>query len=457
MNYKMLPSAALLFIAFVAIFWTACNKPTPFGADLLDDQVADYAFTDNIELRCTVEREDSVVTSSTAAYYLCGELNDPIFGKSTAELFTQLRLDNLDPGFDKTTMTVDSVVMYLGYSNTGIYGDTLQPQTLRVLRVDEGKEIRYDKNYYSTNELPASTEIGRVDNFLPRPRTNDSLFSTTTKAPYLRVPLDANTFGRDLLEMDSTITASDTLFWKTLRGLKIVTTSQGASPGAMLAFNLEDQAYSRVRLYYSVARDTGIAHQVFDYFFAGGRKFVHYIHDYAGTPAGAKIDQVSEDLLYVQGTQGLRLKLEFPSADTFNNLIVNRAELEFTVATQPGDPTSLLPADQIILTQLQGDTLKVFTNDVLYSLGTTLSEGFSRFGGYPENINVNGMSLKRYRLSMSDVFQKMVDDDGSLNLKNRTLYLSVYPQNRSARRAVFFGPGSTTYPAKLNLKYTRLP
>jgi len=456
MNYKLLPSAALLLIAFVAIFWTACNKPTPFGADLLDDQVADYAFTNNIEVRCTVEREDSVITSSAADYYLCGELNDPIFGKSTAELFTHLRLDNLDPGFDKTKMAVDSVVMYLQYSNTGVYGDTLQPQTLRVLQVDNGKEIRYDRNYYSNNELPASTEIGRVDNFLPRPRTSESLISTTTKAPYLRVRLN-DSFGRELLEMDSAITASDTLFWKTLRGLKIVTATQGASPGAMLAFNLNNPAFSRVRLYYSVDRDTGIAHQVFDYFFVGARKFVHYTHDYAGTPAGAKIDQVSDDLLYVQGIQGLRLKLEFPSADTFNNLIVNRAELEFTVASLPGDLPSLLPADQLILTKLQGDTLQVFTNDILYSIGTTRDEGFSRFGGYLEEIFVNDLKINRYRLSISDVFQQMVDDDGALDLKNRTLYLSVYPQNRSARRSVLYGPGSTTYPAKLNLKYTRLP
>ncbi len=374
MKYKLLPLVAFLLIALVALLWMSCNKPTPFGAELLDDQVADYAFSDNVEVKCTVEREDSVVTSTTASYYLCGELNDPIFGKSSAELFTQLRLDNLDPGFDPSKMTMDSVVMYLAYNSAGVYGDTLQPQTLRVLRVDDNNIIRYDKNYYSTNQLPASNEVGRVDNFLPRPRTKkDSLFSTTTNAPYLRVKLDDN-FGRELLGMDSLKTAADTSFWEALRGLKIVTSTQGASPGAVLAFNLEDQAFSRVRLYYSINGDT--VPRVFDYFFAGGRKFVHYTHDYAGTPAGTKLGQQSDDLLYVQGAQGIRLKLEFPTANTLNKIIVNRAELEFTVASQPGDFSSLTPADQLILTQYQGDTIKVFTSDVLYSLGTTLSEGF---------------------------------------------------------------------------------
>ncbi len=453
MKYKLLPLVALPFIALVALLWTACNKPTLFGADLLDDQVAEYAFSDNIEVRCTVEGEDTVVTSTIANHYLCGELNDPIFGKSSAELFSLLRLDNLDPGFDTSTMTLDSVVMFMRYNIEGVYGDTLQAQTLRVLRLNQG--IRYDKNYYSNNSLEAGTEIGRVDNFLPRPRTNDSLFSTS-KAPYLRVRL-SDDFGRELLSMDSTVTASDTLFWNALKGIKVVTSTQGAVPGAMLAFNLEDQAFSRVRLYYSVDRDTGFTHQVFNYSFAGGRKFVHYTHDYTGTPVGEKLGQVSNDLLYVQGMQGIRLKLEFPTADTLNKVIVNRAELEFTVASLPNDLPSLFPADQMILTQLQGDTLKVFTSDVLYSLGSTFAEGFGRFGGYPETTIVNGLQIKRYRLSISDVFQQMVDDDGALDLKRRTLYLSVYPQNRSAQRVILYGPDNPTYPARLNLKYTRLP
>ena len=329
MKYKLLPLAAPLVIAFTALLWTACNKPTPFGANLLIDQLDEYVFTDTLAVRYTVELEDSVITSTTGSHYLCGELDDPIFGKSRADLFTLLRLENLNPQFDSTTMTVDSIVMYIRYSSLGVYGDTLQPQTLRVLRLTD--PIQYNKNYYSDDELTAGVEIGRVDNFLPRPRTADSLFVATSTAPYLRVKLD-NNFGRELLHMDSTKTASDTAFWRLLRGLKIVS-SASATPGAMLAFNLEDVNYSRVRLYYTKAQDT--VPKKFDYFFAGVKKFAHYTHDYAGTPAGQKINQESDDLLYLQGMQGLRLKVEFPTAHTLNNLIVNKAELELTVATLP--------------------------------------------------------------------------------------------------------------------------
>lgn len=451
----MLPLAAALAIAFMALLGTACNKPTPFGSELLEDLTDKYGFTDTLSVRCTLQREDSVITSSSASYYLCGELNDPIFGKSSSEIFTQLRLDNLDPGFDPAKMSVDSIVMYLRYNSTGVYGDTLQPQTLRVFRLND--VIQYSKNYFSDDVLSTGAEIGRVNNFLPRPRSTDSLFSTTTKAPFLRVSLD-NSFGNELLNMDSMQTATDTAFWRALRGLKITTSAPGANPGAMLAFNLDETGYSRVRLYYSQVVDTGTVHRVFDYFFGGGKKFSHYSHDYSGTQVEPKIGQESTDLLYLQSMQGIRVKLEFPTAALLNNVIINKADLELTVATVPGDLTStvLRPADQLILTQVQGDSTTVFTSDVLYSLGSALSEGFTRFGGYPETKTVNGTALTTYHLSLSDVFQTMVDDDGAVNLKNRTLYLSIYPQNRTAQRLIGYGPKSSIYPLKLNLKYTRL-
>jgi len=428
MKYKMLSLVTSLSIAFVALLWTACNKPTPFGAELVDEET-EFAFTDTLSVLCTIQPEDSVITSSTSSYYLCGELNDPIFGKSSAELYTQLRLDNLDPGFDPAKMTLDAVDMYMRYSTSGLYGDTLQPQTLRVLRLVQ--PIQWDANYFSDDELTAGEEIGRVENFYPKPRTADSLFSTTTKAPFLHVRL-ANSFGNELLGMDSLSTATDTAFWRKLRGLKIVSSAANASPGAMLSFNLDETGYSRVRLSYHVA-------------------------GYTGTQPGMKINQRSDDLLFLQSMQGLRVKLEFPTTNKLNDLIINKADLEFTVATVPGDDLShLFPADQVTLRQEQGDSTLVYTSDVLYSLGSTLSEGFTRFGGYPETEIVNGATLTRYHLSLSSVFQKMVDDDSSINLENRTLYLTIFPENRSPQRLIVYGPKSPIYPLKLNVKYTKL-
>ena len=92
---------------------------------------------------------------------------------------------------------------------------------------------------------------------------------------------------------------------------------------------------------------------------------------------------------------------------------------------------------------------------MLYSLNTTSAGDFSRFGGTPEDEAVGTTRLKRYHLTLSQRLQDIVDDQSGL-LKNRTLYLSVQPQSRSAMRSILYGPKSALFPAKLNLTYTRV-
>ncbi|MCB0576219.1 MAG: DUF4270 family protein, partial [Saprospiraceae bacterium] len=303
---QKLPAFAVLLLASLAL-WAACTKPTPFGAELLDDELADYDFTDTITVLCTIEQEDSILTSdpnSTATSFLCGELDDPIFGKSRSDIFSLLQLDFLDPGFDTSAQVFDSIVLYLRYAPSNVYGDTMQAQNLRVFRLDSA--LIDDKEYYSNNTLPASTEIGRVDGFLPKPNTADSLIVTNTKAPYLRVPLD-DAFGKELFALDSAILSNDSAFYATIRGIKI-TTSAGASPGAMLAFDLNNEAYSRIRLYYHIKDDT--VGKAFDFNFSGANKFVHFEHDYSGSEAGQHVGQQSDDLIFLQASQGLRVKVQ---------------------------------------------------------------------------------------------------------------------------------------------------
>lgn len=150
-------TAGLLGAALLA----ACNKPSPFGADLLDDQLADYAFTDTLTVNYTVIREDSILTSDrsfTADYFLCGQLNDPSFGVSRSDIYSLLQLDNLNPGF-KATDVLDSVELILRYDAPGIYGDTSQPVNLRIYRLSD--QLRWDEDYYSNESLAAAEGSAR--------------------------------------------------------------------------------------------------------------------------------------------------------------------------------------------------------------------------------------------------------------------------------------------------------
>lgn len=451
MKQKLPVSAALLVLA--AALWAACTKPSPFGAELLEEEQADYEFTDTLSVICTVQpEEDSLLTSdpgSTSGAFLCGELDDPLFGKSKAEIFSLLQMSFLDPGFKPDSQTVDSIVLYLRYTPGSFYGDSLLAQTLRVLRLDE--PLDDDADYYSESSIPAASEIGRLEGFFPRPNTVDSLFDPDTKASYISIPLSLD-FGNELFRLDASILNSDSAFYQALRGIKIAASSTTA-PGAMLAFNLNNSTYSRLRLYYHDNDDS--TKRRFDYYFTGVNKFTHFEHDYENSPAGLQIGKQSDEFLYIQAMQGLRLKIEFPTVGSLKNVAVNKAQLVLTTATYPGDYPALTSAQQMVLTERQDDSSFVYTSDVLYSLGPALNLGFSRFGGFPEDEDINGTLVERYRMTLSDRLQTMIDETSN-DPEKKTLYINITPQSRSAQRSVFYGPKNATFPAKLELKYTRV-
>ncbi|MEY3239386.1 MAG: hypothetical protein RIR11_824, partial [Bacteroidota bacterium] len=91
MNYKF--SHSILFAAIACILSFACTKPTPFGAELLNDQIADFEGED-VVVNCTVERQDTLVSvdrTSSFPYFLCGVVNDPEFGATTSEIYSLFR------------------------------------------------------------------------------------------------------------------------------------------------------------------------------------------------------------------------------------------------------------------------------------------------------------------------------------------------------------------------------
>ncbi|MBL7827113.1 MAG: DUF4270 family protein [Saprospiraceae bacterium] len=447
---RTLVFAGLCFALF-ALFTTACKRPTPFGSELLEEEYADLEFTDTITVQFTLEREDSVATSDRSGvtpYFLCGEVTDPVFGKYSSQIYTLFQPQTLNPKFDLTKIEFDSLVLFLNYSITGVYGDTLQSHNMQVYRLDE--DLIYDSLYYSNRTLQTGAELGRINSFYPRPQFTDSLFDGV-KGSFLRIRLDDN-FGKELLAIDSITWLSDSTFYRYIGGLKIVVGANGATPGAMLAFDLNDVNLSRLSLFYTVKADTSADR--FDFFFRNTNKFTHYDNVYEGKEVHTLIGKPLEDKLYLHGMHGLRLKATFPYANNLNDIAVNKAQLVLTVAD---DDKWLKPADQLVLTEREGDTTFAFTSDVFYALGSTGNGSLAAFGGFPEKEFVGGTpAVTRYRLALSEKFQHIIDDDAAPDIKNRTVYLNVYPRARSARRTLLYGPNNAAYPAKLELKYTKI-
>jgi hypothetical protein len=448
---RKIAASALTAFALI-LFALSCSKQTPFGSDLLDDQLADYNFTDTLSMIVSVEREDtSLITTdrNTADYQLCGELNDPIFGKSVAEIYTLMQTGNSAVNFQDTRYRYDSLEMFLNIIDNGIYGDTTQEQTLRIFRLAQAIDTRDSSIYFSNMSLPVDEQVGEV-RFFPRPSQSDSLVSTTARGAFVRIKMN-DSFGQFLFGLDSLTYTTDSAFERKLRGLKIVCSS-GSTPGAMLSFNLNNANFSLMRLHFT--RDD-TASSVFNYQFLNAKKFMNFRHDYAGTPVESRIGKPAPELVFAQGMGGLRYKVEFPYASKLENIAVNKAELVVTVAEQPGDNPLLFPANQLLTTKWFNDSTFTIIDDVLASIGSTGTLGYGRFGGFPVKKVVNGQSVTQYRFNVTQHFQDLIDNT-STDLNKRTLWFQVSPQARVVSRAVFHGPKSSSFPMKLELKYTNV-
>ena len=79
--------------SIVAILLSSCNDSTSLGLDLLNEDTTKVSFSDTLLVQSTTVTGDlaEVYSPFTAASaYLCGRLNDPVFGKSSASIYMQV-------------------------------------------------------------------------------------------------------------------------------------------------------------------------------------------------------------------------------------------------------------------------------------------------------------------------------------------------------------------------------
>lgn len=445
----------------IGIIDTGCTKPSPFGSELLESELSEYD-TLTLPVNCTVQFEDdSLVTSDRkgdVSFFLCGAVDDKIFGYFSSEIYTQILPFSNPVNFNNTTL--DSIVMILPYAPAGFYGDTSNMQTLRVYKLRDTFESR---NYYSTETIAEEVEIGRVDNFIPRPYTKykglDTTSAATNRFAHLRVKLD-NSFGDFIRSIDSTTMANEVTLNRIIKGLKITSSPTGGQ-GAMMAFDLNGDK-SMIRMYYHVGTDT--IQKVFNISASSGtaHKFSHFQLAKSGTIAANAVGVPNPKYLFVHGLGHMRVRVEFPTAPQLDNIIINNAILEMTPVTLPEDMPVLPFATQLVASDSSTSSFMRYVNDLRYSLDVRNTYGF--FGGQPTD--------DVYRMALTQRFQDIVDDTTG-DPSKRTVYVSVGPAFSLLRlpystidpfkllseRVVLHGSSTDTpyeLRAKVKLKFTKL-
>ena len=433
-------SVLILCLVSCILYLVSCKEPDSVSLNQITGQKLGVAFTDTTKILAHSITDDSTRTNSTALN-LVGNMVDPIFGKTTAEFYSQFQLTSTNVTFG-TLPTLDSIVLTLGYN--GYYGDVSVNQTVNVYEIND--TMNYANTYYAFNKKNIYSEKIGSKVFIPKPK--DSIKINGTKVgPHLRIKLNS-AFGLKFLNSASTNLTDNASFIKFFNGLYI-NSDTTASGSSILYFNLLS-TLTGITVFYRNTSDT----TQFNYTFivnttcAKFNNFKHYHYDLAASDFKKQVlnkdTNLGNQVLYLQATGGVKTQILFPELKKLlnsGNIAINKAE--FVIK-----PNIVLSGDTSIYKVPLQLALVRYSNLRKILLPPDYSAGASYFGGtYNKTKNEYRFSLSLY---IQDLLNNRITGD-------RALYLLVDAASSNAGRIQLYGP-KYLYPQNMRLEitYTRL-
>ena len=443
-------------------FFAGCTRisSTDIGGGLIPD--IDGVITKDTLLDVITDSFEDIDT--TRIYrgdnHIVGYINnDPLFGKTKASLFFELKPSNYPfsiPGA-KDSVKIDSAVLILSYK--GVYGDSTQPVTLNISEISQTTPLDpamgYPANY--PNKMPVNIGASLANPLtVDIRRLTDSVKNRFENAKnQIRIRLRDNVAKRFIKDYDSTNAyASDSAFRSYFAGFA-VTVNQGGTGNALLKVNLSD-TNTKFALYYSSStagatqRDTSVRYFTFNTATNGDANFI--TRDRSGSDAAKHLTTSSkpDSLVYVQTSPGSYVRIKVPGLQNLNNRIIHRAELITEQvpddATLTTIETQMLPPRYLLLALFDSanNSKRNIPND--YILGTS-GPNISLFGGYLSYKSLFGYDrVAAYTFNISRYVQGIVTrKDTSFTMRlsapaNDSLhYTPPYPGN-TVSQTYFLNP-----------------
>ncbi len=433
----------LLLLALNIFANSGCKKSTLIGNDLLpygDDLSG--VFTDTLSLYTKTATEFPLKTS-TNSKFLLGTIDDPVFGKSTASIYSQVQIGGQVDLGSPDSLFIDSLVLNLQY--TGHYGNFDQPTNISVYQLTQN--LNADSAYYSDKNLNYySHAIGQKPNFIPN-FTSSLMISGDTIAPSLRIRL-SDRLGQDLLNQSKgTNFASNAAFQTFFKGLLIATDTNMVGKGMMYLNMTSSTSASKLTLYY---HKPDVDSLKYDFIIGTDcAVFNHYTHNYNFTEIqnALQSNSMSDSIVYIQSMSGLKTKITVPNFKNLGNILVNKAELEITVPAWKIDSDSTFTCPSRMLCLLADSIGK---NAIIPDqISTNLI-----YGGFKETKYLNGQKVYKYKFSITEHMQNLV----SGSITDYGLFLLTYPSPEIADRIILAGGNrSDDLRMKINLIYTKIP
>ena len=439
-------------LAACVVLIANCTKPTLIGTDLLEDEKAELLFLDDFDLSFTTVRQDSIQTygelvADQLINYMCGEINDPIFGTYSSEIYTQMSLDfNTNP-LNLFESQIDSIVMTLQYDTMGLYGDVGKPIDIEILLMQELMTLEDDIYSSDTFAVLESAPLAQITGFIPKPMDSVILVvdtNMTALVPHLRVPLNISMFDPIFDAKDTTaLLNQDTLTANYFNGFNIRITEANNS---MYGFRLNSDL-SGITVHYTKDSTQSVQKFGFEFNIA---KTVHFEHDYSGSIVEPFIDntELGDSLIFVQSLSGVNSVMNVGGLDSLGSALINHAEVQFYTAELPEDNLDLYPkVNQLITMQKDEDGALELSEDAFLALASSALQ--VAFGGEIEAMDMSGIS--RYKMNVTGQLQDIFRGD-----RENAIYLTPFLKANLPDRVVIFGADHPEFAPRLRVAYTRV-
>jgi len=424
-------------LAVLMLFLTACDKTNELGIEILPgaDLINVHNAVIQDEISAYANSESGIVTSKSQ-YNLLGSLQDPLFGNTTVNFATQVRLSSF-PDFGDNPV-VDSTFLFLYYRS--VYGDTITPQHIKVYELEASLDA--DSEYDQDTDLKSMASPVSIGELTFTPKVELDSASQDTLYQVLKIAID-NSIGEKLVNADSLDLVSNDAFLNYFKGFYLES-EKVTAPGSGSLVKLEASSSSTFQgsallVYYD--NDSNMVLEEPDTL---ARAFVitqysarvnNIQHDYSGTPFYDELDQEVEqnENIFIQPTGGLKSFIHIDELEGWRDSLktaINKAELVFQVDTIASDIENYPPPTSLILTFVDTDGEERLPIDYYFNPNF--------YGGYLRNDYTYHFNVTQHLQRVINV----IDPDAEDYVGNQGFYLTTGQKSDDARRVVLEGTGS---------------
>lgn len=503
MQKRILPIAATAILLFSLIGWNCTKLDT---TDIGSDQLPAVDNVNTFEIFLPITTTQGIFNDTTKVFrsdvHALGYIgNDPMVGKTTANVFMQLKPSFYPYSFGITgdTLTgtglgLDSIVLCLKY--TGFWGDKTMPVNLQVKEVMENKfrdsvDIGNTVNYQPATGAILGSTIVDVN------KLNDTVYYKNTRdysVGLVRIKLTNTSwinslYNRDTLAMNTGNNAfyNDSTFRHFYNGLAVVATGGNG----LMYVNLADTStkleihYRRKRAGATVIDSTYSSFKLNTSAVAANAPVSNTANNIIRDRSGSPMLTPASDELYLQTSPGSYVNLDIPGLTTLSNRVIHRAEI--IVEQIPTDPIydTVFSAPNFLYMDLKDTTATDRWKSIYFDLNPNVAYDpdyktsiffyppgdqvdFTYFGGYRRTKNDQfGNSISYYNFNISRYVQRIVTNHiPNYKLRLFSPFNFSYPQysdipisysNNIALGRVRIGSGTNpNYKLRLRIVYSNL-